>query len=75
MFSGVGQTIQEVGLCNHPPCLRNQFFPKSVLPALGVLGVPNLVAIDLKELNARDGCILERRIDQQGGTEVGPLLV
>ena len=22
-FSGVGQTIQEVGSCNFPPCLRN----------------------------------------------------
>ena len=22
-FSGVGQTIQEVGSCNCPPCLRN----------------------------------------------------
>ena len=22
-FSGVGKTIQEVGRCNHPPCLRN----------------------------------------------------
>ena len=33
-FSGVGQTIQEVGHCNHPPCLRNRLFPESVHPAL-----------------------------------------
>ena len=74
-FSGVGQTIQEVGRCNRPPCLRNRFFPKSVHPALGVLGVPDLVAVDLEKLDARDGWILESRIDQQGGTEVGPLPV
>ena len=54
-FSGVGETIQEVGRCNCPPSLRNQFFPKSVHPALGVLGVPNSVAVDLEELDARDG--------------------
>ena len=58
-FSGVGQTIQEVGRCNRPPCLRNQFFPKSAHPALRVLGVPNSVAVDLEELDARDGWILE----------------
>ena len=74
-FSGVGETIQEVGRCNRPPCLRNQFFPKSVHLALGVLGVPNLVAVDLEELDARYGWILESSIDQQGGTEVGPLMV
>ena len=32
-FPGVGETIQEVGRCNRPPCLRNRFFPKSVHPA------------------------------------------
>ena len=74
-FSGVGETIQEVGSCNRPPCLRNRFFPKSVHPALGVLGVPDSVAVDLEELDARDGWILESRIDRQGGTEVGPLPV
>ena len=72
-FSGVRQTIQEVGCCNRPQCLRNRFFPKSIHPALEVLAVPNSVAVDLEELDARDGCILENRIDQQGGTEVGPL--
>ena len=74
-FSGVGETIQEVGRCNRPPCLRNRFFPKSVHPALGVFGVPDSVAVDLEELDARDGWILESRIDRQGGTEVGPLPV
>ena len=74
-FSGVGQTIQEVGRCNRPPCLRNQLFPKSVHPALGVLGVPDSVAVDLEELDTRDGLILESGIDRQGGTEVGPLPV
>ena len=74
-FSGVGQTIQEVGRCNLPRCLRNRFFPKSVSLALGVLGVPNSVAVDLEKLDARDGWILESRIDWQGGTEVGPLPV
>ena len=74
-FSGVGQTIQEVGRCNRPPCLRNQFFPKSVHLPLGVLGVPDLVDVDLEELDLRDGWILESRIDRQGGTEVGPLPV
>ena len=74
-FSGVGQTIQEVGRCNCPPCPRNRFFPKSVHPALGVLGVPNSVAVDLEELDARDGWILESRIDRQDGTEVAPLPV
>ena len=53
-LSGVGETIQEVGRCNRPPCLRNRFFPKSVHPALGVLGVPDLVAVDLEKLNVRD---------------------
>ena len=37
--------------------------------------MPNSVAVDLEELDARDGWILESRIDQRGGTEVGPLLV
>ena len=63
-FSGVGQTMQEVGRCNRPPCLRKQLFPKSAHLALEVLGVPNSVTVDLGELDARDGCILESRIDQ-----------
>ena len=37
--------------------------------------MPNTVTVDLEELDARDGWILESRIDQQGGTEVGPLSV
>ena len=37
--------------------------------------MPNLVAVDLEELDTRDGWILESRIDQQGGAEVGPLPV
>ena len=74
-FSGVGQTIQEVGCCNRPPCLRNRFFPKSVHLALGLLGMSNLVAVDLEELDARDGWILESRINRQGSTEVGPRLL
>ena len=32
-----------MGCRNHPPCLRNQLFPKSVHLALGVLGVTDLV--------------------------------
>ena len=74
-FSGVRQKIQKVGYCNRPPCLRNRFFPKSVHPALGVLGVPNVVAIDLEELDARDGWILESSIYRQGRTYAGPLPV
>ena len=38
-FSGAGKTIQEVGRCNRPPCLRNRFFPQSFHLVLGVLGV------------------------------------
>ena len=72
-FSGVGQTIQEMVHCNCPPCLGNQLFPKLVHPELGVLGVQNSMAVDLEELDTRDGYILESRIDQQGGTEVVPL--
>ena len=37
--------------------------------------MPDSVPIDLEELDARDGWILESRIDRQGGTEVGPLPV
>ena len=73
-FSGVGQTIQKVGRCNRAPCLIKQLFPKSFHPALGVLAVPNTVTVDLDEFNVRYGWILEIRIDQQDGTEVGPLL-
>ena len=66
-FSGGGQNFQEMGRFNFPPCLRNRFFSKSGHLALGVLGVPHAVAVYLEELNARDGWILESRIDQQGG--------
>ena len=44
-------------------------------PALVVLGVPEPIEVDMEEFDARDGWILEIRIDQQGGTEVIPLLV
>ena len=37
--------------------------------------MPDSVALDLEELDVRDGWILESRIDQQGGIEVGPLPV
>ena len=37
--------------------------------------MPNAVAVDLEDINARDGWILESRIYQQGGTEVGLLPV
>ena len=62
-FSGAGKTTQKVGRCNFPPCLRNRFFYKSVHLVLGVLGVPDVVAVDLEELNARYGWILENMID------------
>ena len=67
-FSKVGQTIKEVGRCNHPPCLRNRLFTKSFHPVLGVLGMPVAVAIDLEEFYTRDVWILESRFDRQGGT-------
>ena len=74
-YSGVGQTIQEVGRCNCPPCLIKRLFPKSFHPELGVIDVPNPVAVDLEELDARGGWILESRIERQGGAEVSPLAV
>ena len=58
-----------------PPCLRNRLLPKSFHLALGLLGVTDLVPIDLEDIDARDGQILENRVDQQGGAEVSPLLV
>ena len=64
-----------MGHCNRLPCLRNRLFPKSVHPVLKVLGMPNVVAVDLDEIDARDEWILESRIDQHGGTEVVPLPV
>ena len=43
--------------------------------ALEVLGMSDTVPIYLKDLDARDKLILERRIDIEGGTEVSPLIV
>ena len=57
-----------MGRCNRPLYLRNRLFTKLVHPALGVLDKPNAVAVDLEELDARNGWILESTIDQQGGT-------
>ena len=37
--------------------------------------MPNAMDVELEELETRDGWTLESRIDQQGGTEVGPLPV
>ena len=74
-LSGVGESFQEVSRCNRPPCLRNQILPNLVHLALGVLGVTDSVLVDLGGLDARDGWILESRVDQQGGGEAGPLLV
>ena len=72
---GVWEDSQEAGRRNHPPFLRNQPLPKSVRSALVVLDMSNVVPIDLEDLNARDGWILESRIDLEGGAEVAPLLV
>ena len=66
--SEIEQAIQEMGCCNRPQCLRNRLFPKWVHMALGVLGVTDLVALDLEESDARDIWILEIRIDRQGST-------
>ena len=74
-ISRVGESNQEVSHCNHPPCLRKQLLPKSVHSALGVLGMTDLLTVDLEDLDGRDGWILESRIDQQGVAEVSPLLV
>ena len=35
--------------------------------------MPDSVAVDLEDIYTRDGCIMESRIDPQGGTEEGPL--
>ena len=72
---GVWEASWEVGCRNSPPCLRNRLLPKSVHLALVVLGVSDAVPIDLKDLNSRDGWILESRINLEGGAEVAPLLV
>ena len=52
---GVGDSCQEVGFCNRPPCLRNQLLPKSAQSEIGVLGVTDLVPVDLEDIDARDG--------------------
>ena len=72
---GVSEAILEVGCCNLPVCLRKRLLPKLVHLALGVLGVSNAVPVDLEDLHARDGWILESRIDLEGDAEVTPLLV
>ena len=64
-----------MGLCNHPPCLRNRILSKLVHSAHGVLGMSDAVPVDLEDLDARDGWILESRIDREGGVEVAPLRV
>ena len=46
-----------------PPCLRNRLLPNSVYSALGLLGVTDSLPVDLEDLDARDGWILESRID------------
>ena len=38
-------------------------------------GVSDAVTVDLEDLDAMDGWILESRIDCEGGAEVTPLLV
>ena len=58
-----------------PSCLRNRFFPNLAHLSLGVLGVLEPVRVDLEEFDARDGRILESRVDHQGGTKVSPLMV
>ena len=60
--SGVGESCQEVGHLNHPTCLIKKLLPKLVHLALVVLGVTELVPIDLDYLDARDGWILESRV-------------
>ena len=74
-FYGVRHTIQEVGICNRPPCLINRLFTKLVHLDLGVLDVPNVVDIELEEIYTRNGWILDISIDRKVGTEVGPLPV
>ena len=64
-----------MGCCNSPPCSRNRLFPRPDHLALGVLGVTDLVPVDLKKFDERDGWILKIRIDQQGVIEVIPLLM
>ena len=60
---GIWEASQEVSRCNRSPCLRNRILTKSVHSVLGLLGVPDAVPVDLEDLNARDGWILESRID------------
>ena len=64
-----------MGRRNRPPCIRNRLLPKPVHSELGVLGVSDAVPVDLEDLDARNGWILESRIDLKGGAEVAPLLV
>ena len=74
-ISVVRESCQEVGRRNRTPCLRERLLPKRVHSVLGVMGVADLVPVDLEDLDVRDPRILESRVDSQGGAEVGPLLV
>ena len=56
-ISGVRKTIQKVGRCNAPPCLRNRLFPNSAQALLGVVGMLDSVFIDLQDLDSREGGI------------------
>ena len=51
---GVWEASQDMGRRNCPPCLRNRLLPKLVHSALGVLGVADMVTVDLKGFDARD---------------------
>ena len=72
---GVWEASQEMVRRNWPPFLRNRLLPKLVHSAIGLLGVSDTVPVDLEDLDARDGWILENRIDRKGGAEVALLLV
>ena len=56
-----------------PHAREKKIFLKSFHPVLGVPGMTDLVDVDLEESDARDGWILESRIEKQGGKEVSPL--
>ena len=53
--SWVGKAIQKVGRRNCPPCLRNQYFPKSVRASLGVVGMSDPVSIYLQGFKPMEG--------------------
>ena len=64
-----------MGCRNRPPFLRNQLLLKSIHSALGLLGLTDTVLVDLQDLDAGNGWILESRIYLEGGAEVAPLLL